>query len=123
MENKSHDTYSLLLRKRHIPTSLLTPMSEEPKINKLIDTFQDTFGKNARRTKPTLSAFSINDYAKQAEDKLENYNQEKDIDFTKLEVKDYKAEACEKYSNAGSSKRIFRELHKVNNKFKISLIR
>ncbi len=113
VENKSHDTYSLLLKKRKIPLSLITPMKEEAKVNKQIDTFADTFGKGARRTKPTLNVFNINEYAKVAESKLETYEVEKDNDFNKLEEKDYLEGVTEKYMNAGQSKRIYRELHKV----------
>jgi nuclear GTP-binding protein len=113
IENQSHDTYSLLLKKRNIPASLITPMSQETKVKTLMDTFSDTFGKNSKRTKPNLNVFSINEYANQAQDKLQNYNQEKDIDHTKLEIKDYKLGAEEKFANAGQSKRIYRELHKV----------
>ena len=115
LENQSHDTYSLLLRKRHIPMSLITPIKDEGKINRKVESFGDTFGKNARRTKPTLTAFNLEEYAKHAESKVEVYDVEKDKDFTRLEEKDYKEGAGEKFSKAGQSKRIYRELHKVYN--------
>jgi len=92
--------------------SLITPMKQEVKVNKLIDTFQDTFGKSARRTKPTLNVCNLNELAVAAENKLQNYNMEKDTDFNKLEEKE-KLGAGEKFSNAAQSKRIYRELHKV----------
>ena len=84
IENQSHDTYSLLLRKRNIPMSLITPMSQDVKVNRQVETFKDTFGKGARRTKPTLNVFNLNEYASTAENKIQNYSLEKDNDFTRL---------------------------------------
>ena len=94
--------------------SLITPMSQDVKVNRQIDTFSDTFGKGARRTKPTLNVFNLNEYASSAENKIQNYSLEKDNDFNKLEEVDTGA-GCggEKYVKAGQSRRIYRELHKV----------
>lgn len=114
IENQTHDTYSLLLRKRNIPMSLITPMNQDIKVNRQYDTFSDTFGKNSRRTKPNLNVFNINEYATTAETKISNYSLDKDGDFTKLEEKDYvEGAGGEKYGKAAQSKRIYRELHKV----------
>jgi hypothetical protein len=93
--------------------SLITPMKQEMKVNRLTDTFGDTFGKGAKRSKPTLSVFNLSEYASKADNKLDNYNQDKDIDFKNVvEVKE-KGGCGEKYMHAGQSKRIYRELHKV----------
>ena len=92
--------------------SLITPMTQEVKVNRQIDTFQDTFGKGSRRTKPTLTTFNINEYATSAESKLTNYTMEKDTDHGKSDEIEKKG-GGEKYMKAGQSRRIYRELHKV----------
>ncbi len=112
MENKKHDTYSLLLRKRRIPQSLITPLNNIEVIRKNHETFKDTFGPTAKRRKPNLKVFTLEEYADASNKQAEGYDTKKDVDLHKQEEKD-KTGPETKYSSAGMSKRIFSELYKV----------
>lgn len=110
IENETHNTYSLLLKKRKLPASLVNPLAQGSFENKLIDKFEDTFGKKARRTKPTLSVFTLEELSKQSEEQQAKYDSSKD---RLIEGVEKLKEAESKYITAGQSKRIYNELHKV----------
>jgi nuclear GTP-binding protein len=112
MENKTHDTYSLLLRKRKIPLSLITPLNDIQVIKKNHETFKDTFGPTAKRRKPNLKVFTLEEYAETSNKQAEGYETKNDIDLQKMEEKE-KIGPEVKYSTAGMSKRIYSELYKV----------
>jgi len=97
--------------------SLITPMKTEGKIKKLQESFGETFGKNARRSKPTLSCFNLEEYAVKANEMAEGYTEEKDRNIYEEKDIDGKDGPGAKYMTAGQSKRIYRELHKVKIKF------
>lgn len=112
MENKTHDTYSLLLRKRKIPQSLITPSTLSTKVNKLHSSFGETFGPNSKRKKPNLKAYTMEEYADASEKMAEDYDENKDKNLDMM--KEIEKSAPEtKYIKAGQSKRIYNELHKV----------
>lgn len=112
MENKKHDTYSLLLKRKRIPQSLITPLENSDTIKKSHDTFKDTFGKNSKRKKPNLKVFSMEEYADSSEKLIKGYDTKNDQDlFKDLEKEKVGPEG--KYNTAGMSKRIFSELYKV----------
>lgn len=112
MENKSHDTYSLLLRRRRIPQSLITPLSNTGGVTKLHTNYKDTFGPKSRRRKPNLKAYTIEEYADTSEKLVTDYDADTDINLTKLIEKDKNGPET-KYIYAGQSKRIYGELYKV----------
>lgn len=112
MENKSHDTYSLLLRKRKIPQSLITPLNNVETIKKQHETFKDTFGPGAKRRKPNLKFFTLEEYADASNKQADTYDSKNDMDLYKMEEKE-KIGPDTKFSTAGQSKRIFSELYKV----------
>ena len=112
MENKTHDTYSLLLRKRQIPQSLITPSVITSNINKLHSKFEDTFGPKSRRKKPNLKAYTMDEYADSSNKMVEDYDELKDENLLMLVEKEKNAPET-KYIKAGQSKRIYNELHKV----------
>jgi nuclear GTP-binding protein len=113
MENKSHDTYSLLLRKRKIPQSLITNVGEKMNhIKKLHSGFKETFGPNSKRKKPTLKVFSMEEYADASNKMAEDYDSTTDINLLKLQEEEKLAPEM-KYLKAGQSKRIYGELLKV----------
>jgi len=112
MENKRHDTYSLLLRRRRIPQSLITPLSNTPNVNKLHSKFEETFGPNSKRKKPNLKAYSMEEYASASNKMMEDYDETHDENLKMLEEKE-KIGPETKYMTAGQSKRIYSELHKV----------
>lgn len=112
IENQSHDTYSLLLRKRKIPQSLITPIKQNTGINKLHKSFKDTFGPGSRRKKPTLKSYTVEEYANQSEQMVTDYDHGNDINLKWMEEKE-KNTPDTKYMTAGQSKRIYGELYKV----------
>lgn len=112
MENKSHESHSLLLKKRKIPQSLITVPKPTNNIMKLQQSFKDTFGPGSRRRKPNLKAYTMEEYANNSEQLLVDYNSSADIDLTKLLDID-KDTGSGKYMTAGQSRRIFGELYKV----------
>jgi nuclear GTP-binding protein len=112
IDNQSHDTYSLLLKKRKIPQSLITPLSNVDKINKLHNNFQDTFGPNSKRKKPNLKCYTMEEYAESSGKKVDDYEQKNDINLNWLNEKE-KIGPETKYMTAGQSKRIYSELYKV----------
>lgn len=112
MENKSHDTYSLLLKKRKIPQSLITPTIPTNHIKKLHTSFNDTFGPKSKRKKPTLKSYTMEEYADESSKLAESYDTKTDINLLKLVEKE-KVGPETKYMTAGQSKRIYSELYKV----------
>jgi len=112
MENKSNDTYSLLLRKRKIPQSLIVPIEHSSSINKLHNKFQNTFGPKSQRRKPTMKVFNIEEYATLTSKSLNEYNETSDQNLIKLQEKELNTPDT-KYLTAGQSKRIYSELYKV----------
>jgi len=112
MENKTHDTYSLLLRKRKIPQSLIAPVDNKANIISLQSSFSKTFGPKAQRKKPNLKVFTMEEYADSTTKLAEDYDQTTDINLLKLNEKE-KHTSETKYMSAGQSKRIYSELYKV----------
>ncbi len=112
MENQSHDTYSLLLRKRKIPQSLISPMTNSSSINKQHTSFKETFGPHSSRRKPNLQAYTMDEYATTTNKLIETYDIGTDDNILRLSEAEKKAPDT-KYMTAGASKRIFSELHKV----------
>lgn len=112
VENKKHDTYSLLLKKKRIPMSLISPMEDIHKIKKSHDTFKDTFGKQSKRKKPNLKVFSMEEYADSSIKQAIGYDCKNDNDLFK-DMEKEKIGPDGKFATAGMSKRIFSELYKV----------
>jgi nuclear GTP-binding protein len=113
MENQTHDTFSLLLRKRKIPQSLITPLKTESSTSKLHESFKDTFGPKARRKKPNLKSYTVEEYADSSNKMIEDYDSKTDINLLRLEDKEKIFTPEAKYMTAGASKRIYLELYKV----------
>lgn len=113
MENKSHDTYSLLLKKRKIPQSLITPLDNNiQNVNKQHSSFSDTFGPKAKRKKPNLKVYTVEELAESSNKMVEEYDATTDVNLLRLLEKEKNAPET-KYMKAGQSKRIYGELLKV----------
>ena len=113
MENQSHDTYSLLLRRRKIPQSLITPLNNNTNnIKKLHKSFHDTFGPKQKRKKPNLKVYTMEELASTSSKMVEDYDSTVDHNLLKL-LEQEKVGPGTKYINAGQSKRIYSELLKV----------
>ncbi|MCQ2818696.1 MAG: 50S ribosome-binding GTPase [archaeon] len=112
MEKQSHDTYSVFLSKTKLPQSLINPLKSSNNINQQHSTFDDTFGKNARRTKPTLKVYTMEELAENTKKLNEDYNMANDSNLKYLYEEDKDAPEM-KFMKAGQSKRIYGELLKV----------
>lgn len=114
-EIKEHNKRSSIILKKHkVPVSLLSNKLKKTE-NVLLEPFDKTFGPKMNRVKPKLNVATLEELAEKAEEKLNDYDNEKDPEQQKiidLELNEKKG-VDEKYMKAGQSKRIYNELHKV----------
>ena len=108
----NNNTYNIFLHRSHLPQSLINPISNEGKIKNKLTSFEETFGKNSRRTKPNLQVYTIEELADTSNKMREEYNLEKDTNLNYLNEEE-KIGPEMKYMKAGQSKRIYGELLKV----------
>ena len=106
------DTYSIFLKQTNLPNSLINPLKNEGTIKNQLSSFEDTFGKNSKRTKPNLQFYTIEELANNSKKFIENYDSEKDTNLNYLRDEEKLAPEM-KYMKAGQSKRIYNELLKV----------
>ena len=111
-KEKPHDTYNIFLTQSHLPRSLINPISNEGKIKNKLTSFEETFGKNCRRTKPNLQVYTMEELADTTNKMKEEYKIEKDSNLNYLNEEEKNAPEM-KYMKAGQSKRIYSELLKV----------
>ena len=111
-ESNNNDTYSIFLHRSHLPQSLINPISNEGKIKNKLTSFEETFGKNSRRTKPNLQVYTMEELADATSKMKEEYKSEKDSNLNYLNEEE-KIGPEMKYMKAGQSKRIYSELLKV----------
>jgi len=115
MRTKAGDTYSVILRKRQLPMSLVKETTKVPKMHLLeTESYEDVFDGKRRRKRPKLSD-KITDYAdlvSAATEKDEEYKKQgKD---SNIEVHtDFKEMKRDLLFEKGQSKRIWQELYKV----------
>ena len=108
----NNNTYNIFLNRSHLPQSLINPISNEGKIRNKLVSFEETFGKNSRRTKPNLQVYTMEELADTSNKMREEYNLEKDSNLNYLNEEE-KIGPEMKYMKAGQSKRIYGELLKV----------
>ena len=111
-KEKPHDAYNIFLTQSHLPRSLINPISNEGKIKNKLTSFEETFGKNSRRTKPNLQVYTMEELADTTNKMKEEYKIEKDSNLNYLNEEEKNAPEM-KYMKAGQSKRIYSELLKV----------
>ena len=111
-KEKPHDTYNVFITQSHLPRSLINPISNEGKIKNILTSFEETFGKNCRRTKPNLQVYTMEELADTTNKMKEEYKIEKDSNLNYLNEEEKNAPEM-KYMKAGQSKRIYSELLKV----------
>ena len=109
---QNNNTYNIFLHRSHLPQSLINPLSNEGKIKNKLTSFEETFGKNSRRTKPNLQVYTMEELADSSNKMKEEYNLEKDSNLNYLNEEE-KIGPEMKYMKAGQSKRIYGELLKV----------
>ena len=108
--------HSILISGRKLPVSLLNGTDIKASKNvKLLDleSFQDTFGSKAKRKKPKVGSFTYESLLKNAHEKQQNYDSNKDKDLHRFDMIEAKEMALDKRIEAGQSKRIWEELYKV----------
>ena len=111
-QESNHNTYNIFIHRSHLPNSLINPISNEGKIKNKLTSFEETFGKNSRRTKPNLQVYTIEELADTSNKMNEEYKSEKDSNLFYLNEEEKMAPEM-KYMKAGQSKRIYSELLKV----------
>jgi len=113
MRVKQADPFSVVLRQKKIPMSLLKESAENVAKFSVTDTesYSNVFGSKKTRKKPKLndSLSDIGTFLKASEEKYKNYVNEDDISNDSDDVKEKKEEIFSK----GQSKRIWGELYKV----------
>lgn len=113
MEHQTHDTYSVFLSKRKLPQCLINPLNNNTNLIKTQhSTFDETFGKNSRRTKPNLKVYTIEELAENTKKLNDEYNITTDTNLKYLNEEEKDAPEM-KFMKAGQSKRIYGELLKV----------
>lgn len=118
MAGKVNDPYTVLLREKKLPLSLLEDPDKAAKAGgkaaraSLVATqpFNATFGKKQTRKRPKLSVDSYQQLLAQAEDVAERYDER---DGGNGDADDGRAVAREPAFEKGQSKRIWGELYKV----------
>lgn len=113
---KKGSGHSILISGRKLPVSLLKGNDIKACKNvRLLDieSFQDTFGKGARRKKPRVTSYTVDALLENATKAQAVYDPTKDDDLHKHDMIDAKDKTADKRMEAGQSKRIWEELYKV----------
>lgn len=117
LKNVVNDPTQVVLRPTKLPVSLLSDRAITPRAPVLnIQPFEETFGKNAKRKRPTLRLTDYESLVETANQKQAVYEEEKDAKLEKqIEKKnlEFRDERRDPLLRAGQSKRIYNELFKV----------
>lgn len=107
------DPYQVIMRQTKLPITLLNEKAKKARVH-VLDTegFGTTFGPKAQRKRPTLKTGDLQKLVKNAENRAERYDADKDRDLAR-NAPDMKDEPREMIMKAGQSKRIWNELFKV----------
>lgn len=110
----SNDPYKVIMNPTRLPTTLLNEKAKNERLHILeVDTFENTFGPKAQRKKPTLTTCDMSEFAAKANERLESYDEAKDSNVVR-DTGGVSDEARYALFKAGQSKRIWKELYKVN---------
>ena len=113
ISSKINDPYSFVMRTKQLPLGLVSDDPKQARMHILeADPFQDTFGPKAQRKRPKLGSGSIEELIESANDKLDNYDEDKDVALPGED--DGVIDAVQDpVFKKGQSKRIWSELYKV----------
>lgn len=109
------DPYKVVMKASQLPITLLNESAKFQRMHILeTETFETTFGPKKLRKKPSLKVRDLEDMSKLADERHDQYEEDKDKDYdlvkddggTRGAVRDW-------VFGAGQSKRIWNELHKV----------
>lgn len=113
-KQKVNDPYTVLLKDKKMPMSLIQESNAKAVVNLLdCEKYEDTFGPKARRLRPKLLVDNLDDFVGKCDDSGKNYNADKDRDLAKTVHVGERDENRDKRIEAGQSKRIWEELYKV----------
>lgn len=108
---KVRDPYSMILRTKKLPMSLLQESTKVTKMHLLsTESFESTFGPNSTRKRPKLSAMNLSSLVKKVTES--EYDASEDRDLVKEDDGTRKTDK-EEIFDKGQSKRIWAELYKV----------
>uniref|UniRef100_A0A6G1SBU7 Nucleolar GTP-binding protein 2 n=1 Tax=Aceria tosichella TaxID=561515 RepID=A0A6G1SBU7_9ACAR len=117
LRNAVEDPTQVILKPTKLPVTLLSDKSSQPRAPVLnIQPFEETFGKNAKRKRPTIKMTDYESLVENATKKQASYIEEDDeklesqIEKKNLEFRD---ERRDPLLRAGQSRRIYNELFKV----------
>jgi len=113
---KVRDPYSMILRTKKLPMSLLQESSKVTKMHLLsTETFESTFGPKKTRRRPKLKggATSLESLVGEVSKSSEGYVESKDGNIEKNLDEGLKKNSKEEIFDKGQSKRIWAELYKV----------
>lgn len=113
MTKVKKDPYKVVMRQTKLPISLLNETAKNARVHVLdTESFESTFGKRKTRKRPNLKVTDMQALVEQAQKACEVYKSEEDRDLDRGEP-DFREETKEMVFNAGQSKRVWNELHKV----------
>lgn len=113
MGNVAKDPFKVVMRKSHLPVTLLQEKAKFARPHILeTESFASVFGPKATRKRPNIKANDLGELLTTAETKTESYSSEKDRDLVRDDggVRD---EASDQLFSKGQSRRIWNELYKV----------
>lgn len=112
LQNKINDPYTVLLKGKKLPLSLLQDTAKARPVKMLdVNPFEETFSKKRKQKRPKLAGSDLADLLKKVGEKMESYDESKDTSM--VSAIEYSEAARENIFNKGQSKRIWAELHKV----------
>jgi nuclear GTP-binding protein len=113
LQNKINDPYTVLLKGKKLPLSLLQDTAKARPVKMLdVESFEETFSKKRKQKRPKIGGASdLSDLLKKVDEKMEHYDEKKDTNVTA--TIEYSEAARENIFTKGQSKRIWAELHKV----------
>jgi nuclear GTP-binding protein len=78
---KTHDPYTVLLKRKQLPMGLLTDATKMKQMNLLeVESYSDTFGGSSKRKRPKIGGTSsLEELVQKAQTKVETYDPAKDI--------------------------------------------
>ena len=108
---KVRDPYSMILRTKKLPMSLLQDSTKVSKMHLLsTESFESTFGPKKTRKRPKLSAMNLTSLVKKASEA--EYDAKRDSNIV-VEDEGIRKTSKEEIFDKGQSKRIWTELYKV----------
>ena len=112
LQNKINDPYTVLLKGKKLPLSLLQDSAKTRPVKMLdVETFEETFSRKRKQKRPKLAGSDLAELLKKVDEKMESYDIKKDSNV--VSNIEYSEVAKENIFNKGQSKRIWAELHKV----------